>query len=79
MIRLQIQLSEEQADRLRRLAADRHRSLAALIRESLDRTLGDVDSGGAWERALAAVATGSSGHRDVSVEHDRYLDEAFAE
>jgi predicted DNA-binding protein len=79
--RTQISLSSEQAGRLRRIAARRGTSMAALIREAVDRVLPDDDSpddNERWQRAMRAVkAAVSGGAPDVSVEHDRYLDEAY--
>lgn len=79
MIRTQIQLTEEQATELRRVAAERGVSVAALIREAVDRALGEGDPAGRWERALAVVGTYGSGRTDVSSEHDRHLTEVFGD
>lgn len=80
MERTQISLTSEQAARLRRIAARRGTSMAALIRDAVDRVLptdnDDLDT--RWERALRAVdAAGRGGARDVSVKHDEYLAEAI--
>ena len=77
MIRTQIQLTEEQASRLRRLAADRGVSMAAVIRDALDSAVSDNDRDARWERALATAGSGDSGLADISAEHDRHLAEAF--
>jgi predicted DNA-binding protein len=78
MVRIQLQLSDEQAERLRRVAADRGVSLAAVIREAVEALVHDDDpSAGEQERALAVVGRFSSGRRDVSCEHDRDLVDAF--
>ena len=78
MIRTQIQLTEEQARELKRIAAERGISVAALIREAVERTV-SVDSGPArWRRALAVVGRFGSGKKDISGDHDRYLAGDFA-
>jgi hypothetical protein len=80
MIRTQIQLTEEQARRLRELAAAQGVSLAAIIREAVDRYARDgSELESRWARAL-----GVRGYRDrsratdVAADHDRYVSEAFA-
>lgn len=78
MVRTQIQLTEEQAARLRRLAAARGVSMAAVIRDAVDSATSDHDDEARWERALSAVGCGSSGRRDIAVEHDRHLAEALS-
>lgn len=52
--------------------------MATLIREAVDRMLVD-DVETRWTQALQACGKFRSGHSDVSVEHDRYLAEDFAE
>jgi predicted DNA-binding protein len=78
MIRMQIQLSEEQAEALRRQSERTGRSMAALVRDALERELDEENDDGGWERALGAVGRFRSGTRDTSVEHDRALAEAYA-
>jgi predicted DNA-binding protein len=80
--RTQISLTAEQAERLRRIARTRGTSMAALIREAVDRVLPDDESPSEeerWARALAAVGAGQGDGANASEEHDRYLDEAFAD
>jgi predicted transcriptional regulator len=82
MERTQISLTSEQAHRLRRLARRRRTSMAALIREAIDRVHPDSESDdleAQWRRALASVGGGHSGHRDISQRHDDYLGDAFGE
>lgn len=80
MFRTQIQLTDEQAAQLRMLAAKRKVSRAQLIREAVESWL-NTHHGASLEerkrRAQAAVGRFASGRRDVSEEHDRYLDEAY--
>jgi hypothetical protein len=82
MIRTQISLTNEQAERLRRLARRRRTSMAALIREAVDAVhpADDTDSLEArWERALAAMGGFHSGLPDLARNHDKYLAEAWGE
>ena len=80
MIRTQIQLTQEQAQTLKAMAAARTSSVAALIRESVDlliRQAGGVDIAERKRRAIAAAGRFHSGQADISVEHDRHLAEAY--
>jgi predicted DNA-binding ribbon-helix-helix protein len=80
MIRTQIQLKEEQARRLKKIAAQRKVSMAELIRQGVDGILAEEAEANREERkerALAAAGRFASGLRDVSAEHDRHLAEAF--
>ena len=82
MIRLQVQLEEEQLEALRRMAAAADRSLSDLVREGVDtlvRTRGGVSRESVKGRSLAAVGRFHSGTSDLAREHDRHLAEAFAE
>jgi len=83
LVRTQIQLTEEQARELRRRAAERQTSIAALIRDAVDQALAGAGRDARWERALAAVDAGTEGYapdsaRDASEQHDRYLADAYA-
>lgn len=84
MIRTQVQLTDQQARALRERANETNRSLAALIREAVDRLLAEDVEDVRWERALAIVEAPPAGYepdsaRDVAREHDRYLAEAYAD
>ena len=79
MIRTQIQLTAEQARWLKRMAARENKSVAELIRSSVDCM---IHSGGLPEqkalRQKAMMAAGTlSGPVDLAVKHDDYLAEAF--
>ena len=80
MIRTQIQLTASQVAELKRLAAARGVSMAAVIREALDAYLAR-EAGPSWEerveRALAAVGRCSSGLGDLAERHDEYFVEAI--
>ena len=76
MIRMQIQLTEDQAAALRRSANARRMSMAAVVREAVDRELaGETSRQIAWERALAVVGKYRSGTTKTSVDHDSAFDE----
>ena len=82
MVRTQIQLTEHQAKALKELAAAEERSMAELIRRSVDAFLRSSARRSRQERkrrALAAVGRFRSGVSDLSVNHDRYLGEDFGE
>ena len=80
MKRKQIQLSPRQLQLVRREAARRGISDAALIRSLVD----ELERAGTrraaderWERALAAVGRFRSGRTDIARAHDRHLGDAF--
>ena len=79
MVRTQIQLTASQVAELKRLAAARGVSMAAVIREALDAHLAR-EAGPSWEerveRALAAVGCCASGVGDLAERHDFYFAEA---
>ena len=81
MIRTQIQLTEAQAAKAKRLAAERSVSMAEVIRELIDREPEGDDRAERSARALAAIRRGGfhdrEGKTDVSVDHDRYLAQAL--
>lgn len=81
MIRTQIQLNETQAAKLKRIAAARGVSMAEVIREAVDRLPDRDDRDERWTRALAAVGKGRDrdGATDVSIRHDDYLAEIYAQ
>jgi hypothetical protein len=82
MERLQIQLTGEQARRLRDRARQRRMSTAAVVREAVDRALrdlaGGLSSGERWRRSRAVVGRFGSGSPDrVSEDHDRHLEDIY--
>ena len=78
MIRMQIQLTDAQAAALRRRANARRVSMAAVVRDAVERELATGAEGQvAWARALAAVGRYLGDTANVSVDHDAYLDEAY--
>jgi hypothetical protein len=82
MIRTQIQLTEEQAAAVKELAQREGRSVADVIRESVEahlRARGGVDREALKRRALAVTGRFRSETTDLAQAHDRYAAEAFAE
>jgi len=75
MIRTQVSLTEEQMARLRREARRRGVSLAAVVRDAVDRAVPDEDVAriDRLERALRAAGSVASGTGDVAVRHDDVL------
>jgi hypothetical protein len=81
MVRTQIQLTEQQARRLRAQARERGLSLAEIIRRYVEKGLSEESSDRAalYDRAARVVGRFRDRRdaRDLSTKHDRYLDEAF--
>ena len=80
MVRTQIQLTDEQAIALKRLAAKRHESMAELIRQGvavLLRSVTSVSSEERRQRAIAVAGSFHSGKHDLSTKHDQYLSEGY--
>ncbi|MBU2513222.1 ribbon-helix-helix protein, CopG family [bacterium] len=79
MVRTQIQLTEDQARMLRELSLSNNKSVAALIREAIDRFLltGKPNRGAQYRQAMSLVGKYTTEQPDTAVEHDRYLEEAF--
>jgi len=76
MVRTQIQLSEGQAETLKRIAAERDESIAELIRRAVDMFIGSsgvVDPAEIRRRAGNAAGKFCSGRSDISSNHDKYL------
>ena len=80
MVRTQIQLTEDQAKKVHKIAAHRGVSMAEVIRDAIDgvirpeaRTVPEDRR----KRALDIVGKFRSGKKDVSKRHDAYLAEAL--
>lgn len=78
MVRTQISMTEEQAEGLRRLAASRRRSQAALLRDALDELLAGSDRARRLDAAREVIGKYESEHEDTAEAHDAALDEAFS-
>jgi 16S rRNA U516 pseudouridylate synthase RsuA-like enzyme len=81
MIRTQIQITEEQARALKRLAAREGKSVAELIRLSLDSMLrsGSIKDESDLRHKASAAAGKLSGPANLAENHDAYLAEALEE
>lgn len=82
MIRTQIQLEEKQYHTLKEMAAEYNISMATLIRQGVELLLEKEAKPSREElkkRALSVVgiAKDIEGATDISVNHDRYLDEIY--
>lgn len=80
MVRTQIQLTEEQAKVIKKIATSRHLSVAELIRQAVDTMIKSsavIDTEERRKRAIDIVGRFSSGKHDISKKHDKYLTEAF--
>jgi predicted DNA-binding protein len=79
MIRTQVQLTDEQARGLKRVAAERGVSIALVIREAVERHLVEVTPADRRQRAAAAIGGFHSGLHDVSEAHDDHLIDTYSE
>ncbi|MDI9586157.1 MAG: ribbon-helix-helix protein, CopG family [Acidobacteriota bacterium] len=80
MVRTQIQLTREQAEAIKREAAERGASMAEIIRLCIDAHLRDVHRPSEEElrrRAASIVGMIKDGPSDMSRRHDDYLAEAY--
>jgi len=79
MVRTQVQLTKEQYEVLRELSHNKGESIAAIIRKAIDQFLVSrkPDRASLYRQALSVVGKYEAGAGDVSVEHDRYLEEAY--
>lgn len=79
MVRTQIQLPEEQVAMLKKIAVADHKSMAEIIRQSIDfftkAKYGEEEP--RRKRAIAAAGQFRSGVKDLAVSHDAYLTEVF--
>jgi hypothetical protein len=80
VVRTQIQLTEEQVKAIKKMAASRRVSGAALIRHAVDAMIksgvaADIEE--RRKRAIDIVGKFRSGKRDVSKRHDEYLAGTF--
>lgn len=80
MVRTQIQLTEEQAIALKRLAAKRRISIARLVRQGVEVLLRSYAATSDEERRRRAIAVAGrfhSGQSDLSAKHDEHLAEVY--
>ncbi len=82
MVRTQIQLTEEQARELKRIAALRGLSMAELIRQSVDQfiqTTADPPRQEKIQKLMEVAGKYSVEIEDLAENHDDYLDEIYGE
>lgn len=82
MFRTQIQLTEEQSQELKRLAAERRTSVADLIRQAAEDLLREssiVARAERKQRAQSVAGRFRSGKKDLSTRHDAHLAEVYGE
>lgn len=82
MIRTQIQLTEDQAKKLKEAAARYDVSVAELIRQSVDRYLAaDVHPSQETlkKKSLTIIGKYASQKGDISANHDDYLDDIYGD
>lgn len=79
MVRTQIQFTEDQVSQLKRAAAERNVSVSQVVREAVDAHVDDAGSRRRVDALLATIGKYRSGLTDVSVNHDNYLAEDFAD
>lgn len=79
MVRTQIQLTEDQARKLKGMALSSNESMASLIRQAIDCFLmtGRPNRAAQYRQALELAGKYKSDRHDASVAHDQYLSEAF--
>ncbi|MDP2661661.1 MAG: ribbon-helix-helix domain-containing protein [Dehalococcoidia bacterium] len=77
MVRTQIQLTVEQVQALKEVAAERKVSMSELIRQGVDHVLEEREEANKWRKALAMIGRYSDPEPDVSSDHDKYLEEAY--
>lgn len=81
MVRTQIRLTDEQFRSLEALAREGGRSVADLVRQSVDEYLArrpTADRAELIRRARGLVGRYRSGVPDLAEDHDRHLDDAFS-
>lgn len=79
MVSTQIQLEDELYERLRSLATERETSLSELVRQGIERLLGDLEHDHRWTRLRRAIGScrDPQGANDVAERHDEYLRDAY--
>ena len=82
MVRTQIQLTDEQARHVKRIAAERQVSMATVIRQGVDLLLRSTETAPTdeerIERALSVAGKFRSGSGDGAAQHDLHLQDAYS-
>jgi ABC-type transporter Mla subunit MlaD len=76
MQRVQIQLTDEQLNALRKYADAKGEGMAALVRQAVDIWISNETRRDHVDRALEAIGGFHSGLGDLAERHDAYIDEA---
>lgn len=74
-------VNERTGECIKKIALSRHLSIAELIRQAVDTMIKSgavIDTEERRKRAVDAAGRFSSGLRDLSTEHDKYLEDAFS-
>jgi predicted Ser/Thr protein kinase len=79
MRRTQVSLTDEQIKALRQEAVRRGVSMAEVVRDAIEDHLQHALQGEMIRRALAVVGRFASGRSDVAEEHDRELEQGYAD
>ncbi|MHB1335384.1 MAG: ribbon-helix-helix protein, CopG family [Candidatus Humimicrobiaceae bacterium] len=82
MKRTQIQLTDKQYKLLKELSAEKDISMAEVVREAITFYSSSTITIARDERirdALSIIGKYSSGKKDISINHDEYLENAFKE
>jgi hypothetical protein len=79
MVRMQVQLTEEQIRALRAIAAREGVSLSELVRRGVDAIVSGApaNAGASRSKALAIIGGFRSGVGDLATRHDDYLGDAL--
>ena len=80
LVRIQVQLTEAQAEFLKEVGAQQGRSVADLVRQAVDGLMREdhgIDVEARRARALGTTGRFHSCRSDIATEHDRYLADAF--
>ncbi|HXT37788.1 MAG TPA: CopG family transcriptional regulator [Chloroflexota bacterium] len=78
MVCIPIQVTEDQANTLRDLAARRGMRLEDLAREGVERILKENRREELWQRSLQLAGSFTDTASDVAENHDAYLEEAYS-
>jgi signal transduction protein with GAF and PtsI domain len=81
MVRTQIQLTDEQAREIKKVAAAKGVSVAEIVRRAVEgviKSSAKADREERQRRALEIVGKFRSGKRNVSKKHDAYLTETYS-
>ena len=82
MAKAEIELTDEQMERLKTLEEERGVPAHELMRQAVEQMLresGGMSRDERWARLLAAAGKYNSGLGDLAENHDKYLAEAYAE